>query len=106
MANSVNQEQFYEAMGTLRDQIEAKHRSQREHIDVRCNAIEAVLKHHEAEDRAVEKRVTAIETDRSHEQKVAAKIGARRGAWAGAAVAAGLGLVVEYVKYAFGVPRS
>lgn len=104
--SSVNQSQFYQAMDTLREQLQENHRRQREHTDGRFNTLESMLKEHEKEDRAVEKRVTDIEAQRRNEKEHLESIARTRGLWAGIAATAGANVLIGAVKAWFGLPPS
>lgn len=95
MGDPVTQGQFFESMEQIRTLIDAKHSSMREYVGERSDKIEAAMTEHAKEDRAVEKRVTVIETERAMESRQALKRATAIGAVT-AFVATGFWKVVEH----------
>ncbi len=98
MGEAVTQGQFYDAMRSLDEKLQANHRSQREHMDETAENILTVFRVHERDDRVVADRVLVIEEQRKVEKETAT----RRSAIAGSVAAGVLLGLIEALKKTFG----
>lgn len=71
--SEVTPAEFYREMQIVRDHIDAKHKSLRDSMENRFDVLTTKLDDHAVEDRAVERRVTIIETERIAEGRAAVK---------------------------------
>lgn len=92
--SEVTQAQFFDAVQTLRDQIDDRHKSLRASMEHSFDTLTQKLDAHIKDDNAVAGRVLVMETERKGEAAAATK----RGTIAGIVAAAGLSGLLEIAK--------